>query len=66
MSAVNKEIAFELLDEVGSAEGCPIITIKDFMVHFELRDSRELQFESYGETTENKIVEWAYPILNEA
>jgi hypothetical protein len=65
VSAVNKEIAIELLDEVGSAEGCPIVTIRDFMVHFVLTDSGELEFESYGEATENRIMEWGYPVLDE-
>lgn len=48
------------------AEGCPIVTIKDFMVHFGLTDSGELEFQSYGETTENRIMEWGYPVLDEA
>jgi len=58
VSAVNKERAIELLDEVGNAEGCPISAVKDFMVHFGLKDSGEMEFESYGEATERKIMEW--------
>jgi hypothetical protein len=66
VSAANKERAIELLDEVGNAEGSPISVIKDFMIHFELNDSGELEFESYGEATEGKIMEWAYPLLDDA
>ena len=66
VSAANKDVAIELLDEVGNAEGCPIVTIKEFMVHFGLTDSGELEFQSYGETTENRIMEWGYPVLDEA
>jgi hypothetical protein len=66
VSAANKERAIELLDEVGNAEGSPISVIKDFMIHFELKDSGELEFESYGEATEGKIIEWAYPLLDDA
>lgn len=66
VSAMNKQLAIELLDEVGNAEGCPISVIKDFMVHFALKDSGDLEFESYGETTEEKIMQWGYPLLDEA
>jgi hypothetical protein len=50
----------------GNAEESPISVIKDFMIHFELKDSGELEFESYGEATERKIIEWAYPLLDDA
>jgi hypothetical protein len=56
----------ELLDEVGSAEGCPISPVKDFMIHFELKDSGELELESFGEATEGRIMEWGYPLLDGA
>jgi len=66
VSAANRERAIELLDEIGNAEGSPISVIKDFMIHFELKDSGELEFESFGEATEGKIIEWGYPLLDDA
>ena len=66
VSAANKERAIELLDEIGNAEGSPISVIKDFMIHFALQDSGELEFESFGEATEGKIMEWGYPMLDDA
>ncbi len=66
VSAANKERAIELLDEAGNAEGSQISVIKDFMIHFALKDSGELEFESYGEATESKIMEWGYPSLDDA
>jgi hypothetical protein len=65
-SAANKERAIELLDEIGNAEGAPISVIEDFMIHFELKDSGDLEFESFGEATEGKIMEWGYPLLDDA
>jgi hypothetical protein len=66
VSAASKQRAIELLDEVGNAEGSPISMVKDFMIHFELKDSGELQFESFGEATEEKIMEWGYPLVDGA
>jgi hypothetical protein len=66
VSAANKERAIALLDEIGNAEGSPISVIKDFMIHFELKDSGELELESFGEAAEEKIMEWGYPLLNDA
>lgn len=66
VSAASKHRAIELLDEVGNAEGSPISMVKDFMIHFELKDSGELEFESFGEATEGKVMEWGYPLLDGA
>jgi hypothetical protein len=66
VSAANKDRAIELLDKAGNAEGSQISVIKDFMIHFALKDSGELEFESYGESTESKITGWGYPSLAEA
>jgi hypothetical protein len=66
VSAANRDRAIELLDEAGNAEGSQISVIKDFMIHFALKDSGELEFESYGEATESKIMEWGYPSLDDA
>lgn len=66
VKAVNKEEAIELLDEIGNAEGCPVIAIKDFMVHFVLTDDGEFELEGYGETTGELIMKLGYPILEKA
>ena len=34
--ATNKGEAIEILDEVDNAEGCPLMALRDFMVHFRL------------------------------
>lgn len=36
------------------------------MIHFELKDSGELEFESFGEAAERKIMECGYPLLDDA
>ena len=64
--AANKGEAIERLDEVGNAEGCPLIPIRDFMAHFCLTDTGEVEFEEFGEVTEDVLFEKAYPILDEA
>ncbi len=66
MWALNKGHALEVLDEVGNAEGCPIIPIRDFSVHFRLTDDGDLELQTFGEATEEVIFEKAYPILNDA
>jgi len=58
VSAANRERAIELLDEIGNAEGAPISVIKDFMIHFELKDSGELKFVPVGWFAEGKIMKW--------
>jgi hypothetical protein len=37
VSASSKRDAIELLDEVGNAEVCELFTMKNFMVHFRLK-----------------------------
>jgi len=64
--ANNKGEAVELLDEIGNAEGCPLISLPDFMVHFRISDGGELEFDIFGEDTEHALFELAYPLLNEA
>jgi len=66
VSASDKQRAVELLDEVGNAEGSPISMVRDFMIHFELKDSGKLEFERFGEATEGKVMEWGYPLLDAA
>ena len=64
--AANKGEAIECLDEVGNAEGCPLTPIPEFMAHFRLADTGEVEFEEFGGVTEDVLFEKAYPILNEA
>ena len=64
--AANKGEAIECLDEVGNAEGCPLTPIPEFMAHFRLADTGEVEFEEFGEVTEYALFEKAYPILAEA
>jgi len=54
-----------LLDEVANAEGCPMVQLREFMVHFHLSDDGALEFEGFGEETEGRIWSWAYPLLDE-
>jgi hypothetical protein len=64
--AASKGKAIELLDEMGNAEGCPLTPIPDFMVHFRFNDDGVLEFEEFGEVTEDVLVETAYPIMSDA
>ena len=64
--AANKGEAIENLDEVDNAEGCPLMAIRDFMVHFRLSDEGEIQFEGFGEATEDALFQLAYPMLDKA
>jgi hypothetical protein len=66
VKAANKDQAIEFLDEVGNAESCPVIAIKDFMVRFHLGDDGEFELEGYGEMTEDHIMMLGYPELKEA
>ena len=51
VQAANKGEAVEILDEIGNAEGCPLTPVQDFMVHFRVSDTGELDFEEFGEVT---------------
>src|SRR3990172_12647957 len=64
--AKNKGEAVELLDEIGNAEGCPLIPLSTFMVHFRISDEGEIEFDILGEATEHVLFESAYPPLNES
>ena len=62
--ATNKVEAIEILDEVDNAEGCPLLALRDFMVHFRLSDDGEIQLEGFGEATEDALFQLAYPVLD--
>ena len=66
VQAATKGEAIELLDETANAEGCALSPVQDFMVHFRLTDTGELEFEEFGEVTEDVLFETAYPVLDKA
>ena len=62
--ASSEQDALIKLDEVANAEGCPLVRLDDFQVHFHLTDDGELALESFGEVTEEEVWEFSYPILD--
>ena len=64
--AANKGEAIEILDEVHNAEGCPLTPLPDLMVHFRLSEEGKIEFEGFGEATEDALFRLAYPVLDEA
>ena len=50
--ARSEQDALIKLDEVANAEGCPLVRLDDFQVHFHLTDDGELALESFGEVPE--------------
>jgi hypothetical protein len=68
VSAVSKTDAIALLDEVGNAEVCEIFTVKNFMVHFSLKQETDelddfvpVELEGFGEETADILSERLYP-----
>src|ERR1039458_10158351 len=68
VSAASKKDAIELLDEVGNAEVCEIFTVKNFMVHFSLKQETDeiddfvpVESEGFGEATEDILCSRVYP-----
>ena len=57
--ALYKGEAIERLDEVGNAEGCPLIPFHEFMAHLGLTDTGEAEFEEFGGVTEDVFFEKA-------
>src|SRR3970040_2181005 len=64
--APHKEDAIVELDQVGSAEACPITQVHAFQLHFVLHEQGKLILEALGEGTEEEIVSLAYPVLDQA
>jgi hypothetical protein len=64
--APSKEAAIEQLDEVDNAEGCPITQVPEFQIHLALTDDGGLNFEGWGELTEDVVWNTLYPKLHEA
>lgn len=59
VSAPSKEAAIEQLDEVANAEDCEVFVMKDFMVHFRVKEVDDLcgsvpvVLEGFGEKTQS-------------
>ena len=58
VSAASKADAIQLLDEVGNAEVCELFTVKNFMVHFSLKQETDeiddfvpVELEGFGKAT---------------
>ena len=49
--ASNEQEALIKLDEVDNAEGCPLVPLNDFQVHFHQTDDGELTRKGFGEVT---------------
>ena len=68
VSASSKKDAIELLDEVGNAETCELFTMKNFMVHFRLKQETDeiddfvpVELEGFGEQTVDMLCDRVYP-----
>jgi len=58
VGASSRPEAIELLDEIGNAEVCEMFTVKNFMVHFRLKEETDeiddfvpVELEGFGEET---------------
>ena len=65
VQARNKTEAIIRLDEFENAEGAQIIRLSDFLVDFHLGDDGRLELGTFGEATEDEIMETAYPELEQ-
>jgi hypothetical protein len=68
VSASSRAEAIELLDEVGNAEVCELFAVKNFMVHFRLKEKTDelddfvpVELEGFGEGTEDILCNHVYP-----
>jgi hypothetical protein len=68
VSAASKTDAIALLDEVENAEVCELFTVKNFMVHFHLKQETDevddfvpVELEGFGEETVDTLSERVYP-----
>jgi len=52
-----------MLDEIANAEGLPLYSIRDFMVHFRLTDEGMIELEDFGEEFGEHIRERVHPVL---
>ena len=68
VSATSRNAAIELLDEVGNAEVCELFTVKNFMVHFRLKEETDeigdfvpVKLEGFDEETVDTLCDRVYP-----
>jgi len=72
VSASSRPEAIELLDEIGNAEVCEMFTVKNFMVHFRLKEETDeiegipAEFEGFGEDTHDVLCNRVYPVYAKA
>ena len=73
VSASSKKEAIALLDEVGNAETCELFTMKNFMVHFRLKQETDeiddfvpVELEVFGEETVDMLCDRVYPAYFDA
>jgi hypothetical protein len=73
VSAASRDEAVELLDEAGNADSAEIFTMKNFMVHFRLKeqvtsagDGMPVELEEFGEETMNVVWDRVYPVFDKA
>jgi hypothetical protein len=71
--AALKNDAIALLDEVGNAELCELFTVKNFMVHFRLKQETDevddfvpVELEGFGEEIVDILCERVYPAYFDA
>jgi hypothetical protein len=73
VSASSRAEAIELLDEVGNAEVCELFAVKNFMVHFRLKEETDelsdfvpVELEGFCEGTEDMLCDRVYPVYFKA
>src|ERR1700686_5127587 len=69
VSAASRDAAMELLGEVGNADVADLFTVKNFMVHVQLKteaDNMEepvpVELEGFGDGTYEMLCERVYPV----
>jgi hypothetical protein len=72
VSAASRDEAMELLDEVGNADVADLFTVKNFMVHFQLKteadtvdDPVPVEIEAFGDDTYDMLCERVYPVYGQ-
>ena len=73
VSAASRDEAMELLDEVGNADVAELFTVKNFMVHFQLKaeadtvdDPVPVEIEAFGDDTYDMLWKRVYPVYGKA
>jgi hypothetical protein len=64
VQAKNKEHAIEMLDEAANAEAFPLYAISDFMAHFRLADTGEIELQGFGDDFDGFLDDHIYPTLS--